>query len=322
MLLSRVAERVYWQARYLERAENMARLLHVFSALQLDLPKGTKLGWQSLIQITGHDTYFSTKYKQENERNVVKFLLAEKNGISLVDMLVSARENARTTREIMPTEAFELINDLYHFARDHAEKGLHRAERNNILEQIVSRAQQIGGLLAGSMSRDEAYSFVRLGRSLERADMTTRIIDVDAQKLMPQLEVEGAEPEAREPYDNILWMNVLRSSSAYQMYRQHVQERVNGADVAKFLLQNEQFPRSAAHNLTTLTKVLAKLPNSGKVTWQVNKTRRLVRNADLQGLMQRGLLEHLDQVQQEIGKVHYKIADTWFLPSKYALPEL
>ncbi|MGB1746058.1 MAG: alpha-E domain-containing protein [Pseudohongiellaceae bacterium] len=316
MLLSRVAERVYWQARYLERAENMARLLHVFSALQLDLPKGTKLGWQSLIQITGHDTYFSTKYKQENERNVVKFLLSEKNGISLVDMLVSARENARTTREIMPTEAFELINDLYHFARDHAEKGLHRAERNNILEQIVSRAQQIGGLLAGSMSRDEAYSFVRLGRSLERADMTTRIIDVDAQKLMPQLEVEGAEPEAREPYDNILWMNVLRSSSAYQMYRQHVQERVNGADVAKFLLQNEQFPRSAAHNLTTLTKVLAKLPNSGKVTWQVNKTRRLVRNADLQGLMQRGLLEHLDQVQQEIGKVHYKIADTWFLPSK------
>lgn len=316
MLLSRVAERVYWQARYLERAENMARLLHVFSALQLDLPKGTKLGWQSLIQITGHETYFSTKYKQENERSVVKFLLAEKNGISLVDMLVSARENARTTREIMPTEAFELINGLHHFARDHAEKGLHRAERNNILEQIVSRAQQIGGLLAGSMSRDEAYSFVRLGRSLERADMTTRIIDVDAQKLMPQLEVEGAEPEAREPYDNILWMNVLRSSSAYQMYRQHVQERVNGADVAKFLLQNEQFPRSAAHNLTTLTKVLAKLPNSGKVTWQVNKTRRLVRNADLQGLMQRGLLEHLDQVQQEIGKVHYKIADTWFLPSK------
>ena len=316
MLLSRVAERVYWQARYLERAENMARLLQVFSALQLDLPKGIKLGWQSLIQITGHDTYFSSKYKQENERNVVKFLLSEKNGITLVDMLVSARENARTTREIMPTEAFELINGLYHFVRDHAEKGLHRAERNNILEQIVSRAQQLGGMLAGSMSRDEAYSFVRLGRSLERADMTTRIIDVDAQKLMPQLEVEGAEPEAREPYDNILWMNVLRSSSAYQMYRQHVQERVNGVDVAKFLLQNEQFPRSAAHNLTTLTKVLAKLPNSGKVTWQVNKTRRLVRNADLRGLMQRGLLEHLDRVQQEIGKVHYKIADTWFLPSK------
>ena len=314
MLLSRVAERVYWQARYLERAENVARLLHVFSALQLDLPKGTKLGWQTLVQITGHEEQFVEKYKQENERNVVRFLLAERNGISLVDMLAFARENARTTREIMPTEAFELINGLYYFARDNAEAGISRAERNEILDQIVSRSQQIGGLMAGTMSRDEAYSFVRLGRSLERADMTTRIVDVDSQKLMPELEVEDAEPEAREPYENILWMNVLRSSSAYQMYRQHVRERINGEDVVRFLLQNEQFPRSAAHNLTTMTKVLRNLPNSNKVNWQVNKTRKLVRDADVNRLLRRGLVRHLDSVQKEIAQVHFKIADTWFLP--------
>tara|TARA_A100001011_G_C14236499_1_gene811253 strand:+ start:147 stop:1100 length:954 start_codon:yes stop_codon:yes gene_type:complete len=314
MLLSRVAERVYWQARYLERAENVARLLHVFSALQLDLPKGTKLGWQTLVQITGHEEQFVEKYKQENERNVVRFLLAERNGISLVDMLAFARENARTTREIMPTEAFELINGLYYFARDNAEAGISRAERNEILDQIVSRSQQIGGLMAGTMSRDEAYSFVRLGRSLERADMTTRIVDVDSQKLMPELEVEDAEPEAREPYENILWMNVLRSSSAYQMYRQHVRERINGEDVVRFLLQNEQLPRSAAHNLTTMTKVLRNLPNSNKVNWQVNKTRKLVRDADVNRLLRRGLVRHLDRVQKEIAQVHFKIADTWFLP--------
>lgn len=314
MLLSRVAERVYWQARYLERAENVARLLHVFSALQLDLPKGTKLGWQTLVQITGHEEQFVEKYKQENERNVVRFLLAERNGISLVDMLAFARENARTTREIMPTEAFELINGLYYFARDNAEAGISRAERNEIMDQIVSRSQQIGGLMAGTMSRDEAYSFVRLGRSLERADMTTRIVDVDSQKLMPELEVEDAEPEAREPYENILWMNVLRSSSAYQMYRQHVRERINGEDVVRFLLQNEQLPRSAAHNLTTMTKVLRNLPNSNKVNWQVNKTRKLVRDADVNRLLRRGLVRHLDSVQKEIAQVHFKIADTWFLP--------
>ncbi len=314
MLLSRVAERVYWQARYLERAENVARLLHVFSALQLDLPKGTKLGWQTLVQITGHEEQFVEKYKQENERNVVRFLLAERNGISLVDMLAFARENARTTREIMPTEAFELINGLYYFARDNAEAGISRAERNEILDQIVSRSQQIGGLMAGTMSRDEAYSFVRLGRSLERADMTTRIVDVDSQKLMPELEVEDAEPEAREPYENILWMNVLRFSSAYQMYRQHVRERINGEDVVRFLLQNEQLPRSAAHNLTTMTKVLRNLPNSNKVNWQVNKTRKLVRDADVNRLLRRGLVRHLDIVQKEIAQVHFKIADTWFLP--------
>jgi uncharacterized alpha-E superfamily protein len=284
MLLSRVAERVYWQARYLERAENVARLLHVFSALQLDLPKGTKLGWQTLVQITGHEEQFVEKYKQENERNVVRFLLAERNGISLVDMLAFARENARTTREIMPTEAFELINGLYYFARDNAEAGISRAERNEILDQIVSRSQQIGGLMAGTMSRDEAYSFVRLGRSLERADMTTRIVDVDSQKLMPELEVEDAEPEAREPYENILWMNVLRSSSAYQMYRQHVRERINGEDVVRFLLQNEQLPRSAAHNLT-MTKVLRNLPNSNKVNLAGEQDAKLVRDADVNRLL-------------------------------------
>jgi uncharacterized alpha-E superfamily protein len=168
--------------------------------------------------------------------------------------------------------------------------------------------------MAGTMSRDEAYSFVRLGRSLERADMTTRIVDVDSQKLMPELEVEDAEPEAREPYENILWMNVLRSSSAYQMYRQHVRERINGEDVVRFLLQNEQFPRSAAHNLTTMTKVLRNLPNSNKVNWQVNKTRKLVRDADVNRLLRRGLVRHLDSAQKEISQVHFKIADTWFLP--------
>jgi uncharacterized alpha-E superfamily protein len=109
-------------------------------------------------------------------------------------------------------------------------------------------------------------------------------------------------------------MNVLRSSSAYQMYRQHVRERINGEDVVRFLLQNEQFPRSTAHNLTTMTKVLRNLPNSNKVNWQVNKTRKLVRDADVNRLLRRGLLCHLDSVQKEIAQVHFKIADTWFLP--------
>jgi uncharacterized alpha-E superfamily protein len=159
MLLSRVAERVYWQARYLERAENVARLLHVFSALQLDLPKGTKLGWQTLVQITGHEEQFAEKYKQENERNVVRFLLAERMEFRSSICWLLLERMPVPTREIMPTEAFELINGLYYFARDNAEAGISRAERNEILDQIVSRAQQIGGLMAGTMSRDEAYSF-------------------------------------------------------------------------------------------------------------------------------------------------------------------
>ena len=112
------------------------------------------------------------------------------------------------------------------------------------------------------------------------------------------------------------YINYKKTFSLTQMYRQHVRERVKGEDVVRFLLQDEQFPRSTAHNLTTLTKVLRNLPNANKVTWQVNKTRRLVRDADINRLLKRGLLRHLDSVQQSIGQVHFKIAETWFLPFK------
>ena len=316
MLLSRVAERVYWQARYLGRAENTARLISVFSALLMDLPKGTKLGWQSLVQISGNEDGFGQRYKQAQERNVIRYLLAEDNGVSILNMLGYVRENARTTREIMPTEAFELINDLYYFAKDKLESGVDRGARHQQLDRIVNDCQQIWGLLAGTMSRDAAYSFVRMGRGLERADMTTRIVDVGSSKLLPELEVDSIAADSREPYENILWMNVLRSQSAYQMYRQHVRERVKAEEVVRFLLQNEEFPRATAHNLTTVTKVLHKLPNSSKVKWQTDKVRRLVRDADIDKLLRRGLLRYLDNVQREIAQVHLKIADTWFLPNK------
>lgn len=315
MLLSRVAERVYWQARYLERVENTARLLNVYSSLLMDLPKGAKLGWHSLVEITGTESAFAERYKLASERNVVRFLLSERNGYSIVDHLAMTRENARTTREIMPTEVFELVNHMYFLARDHAEGAVDRGPRHQLLEGIVTSCQQITGFLGGSMSRDEPYSFVRLGRSLERADMTTRIVDAGSGNLLAPLVGDDEEVMPR-PYENILWMNVLRSLSAYQMYRQNVRDRVRGEDVVKFLMQDEKFPRAVEHNLTTLTKVLAKLPNSGKVKWQVDKARRMVREADLAAYLDSGLLKYIDELQQEIASIHFKIAETWFLPNK------
>lgn len=313
MLLSRVAERVYWQARYLERVENTARLLNVFSTLLMDLPKGTKLGWHSLVEITGTEEAFGAKYKQRSERNVFKFLLAERNGYSILDFLAMTRENARTTREIMPTETFEMINNLYYHARDNAEKAVARGPRHEFLEGVIADCQQITGLLAGCMSRDDAYSFIRLGRSLERADMTTRIVDVGTGNLLQPIQEQVREGEEHVPFENILWVNILRSLSAFQMYRQHVRERVSGEDVVRFLLQNEEFPRSTAHNLTTLNKVLKKLPSSSKVKWQVDRTRRLVHSGDIEKLLAKGLLNYIDELQKATASIHFKIAETWFL---------
>ena len=314
-MLSRVAERIYWQARYLERAENTARPLGVFSTLLLDLPPGTKLSWRSLVEITGTDRAFDEKYKQASERNVMRFLLLD-SASSLLNTLENTRENARTTREIMPLEAFEQINDLFHYAKDNAADSISRGSRHKFLEEIISNCHEISGLMAGSMSRGAAYSFVRLGRSLERADMATRIVDVGSGNLLPDIGSPAKQSESNEPYENTLWMSILRSLTAYQMYRQHVKHRVNGEDVVRFLLQDDDFPRSATHALTTITKVLKHLPKNSKSTTQVTKTLGMIERGDISKLLDAGLFQYLDDLQVEIAKIHTSIVDTWFLPHK------
>ena len=314
MLLSRVAERVYWQSRYLERAENTARLLSVFSSLMMDLPPKTKLGWHSLIQIAGATEAFYEKHKVATERSVMRYMWADQNDYSISHMLVMARENARTTREVMPTEAFEHINTLYHFAKDNSLSGEKPGAKHELLEKIIASCQQLTGLISGTMSRDDTYTFISLARNIERADMTTRIVDVGSGDLLPGLTGGDISQQVLEPYENLLWMNILRSLSAYQMYRQHVQQIVNSKDVVEFLLKDGDFPRAVIYNLNELKVLLKTLPRHGKASTQVNKALRVVRTADIAMLLERGLLEHIDAMQIEIGSIHQKIAQTWFLP--------
>ncbi|MEX0617581.1 MAG: alpha-E domain-containing protein [Pseudohongiellaceae bacterium] len=315
-MLSRVAQRVYWLARYLERAENTARLLNVFSTLLLDLPRGTKVGWHTLVEITGTDGEFDERNRAADERSVIRFLLSESNGLSILNSLAMARENARTAREIIPAEAFEQINNLYIYGKENAAKGISRGPRHELLHQIICNCQQLTGLLAGTMSHNAAYSFIRIGRNLERADMTTRIVDVGSGSLLPDLtsRTDGDGP-ASEPYENILWMSVLRSISAYQMYRQHVRDRVNAEDVVMFLLQDGLFPRAVVHCLTAAQSSVEDLPHNENVLRQVALALRHAREAKIPELLDGGLFQYLDELQVQIGAVHIRIAETWFLPT-------
>lgn len=314
-MLSRVAERVYWMSRYLERAENTARLLTVYTNLLLDLPRGTKVGWHSLVLISGAHSAFEATRRPADERSVVRFLLADPNGLSLVNVLSMARENARTTREIIPAEAFEQINDLYHYIRDNAARGIARGPRHELLQEIIESCQQLTGLLAGTMSHNDAYSFIRIGRYLERADMTTRIVDVGSGSLLPDMtrRAEG-DINPAEPYENILWMSVLRSISAYQMYRQHVRDRVNAEDVVMFLMQDTQFPRAVVHCLQHVQNCIAKLPNHENAQRQVAAALRRAQDARIPTLLADGLFQFIDELQVEVATIHEQVAGTWFLP--------
>lgn len=314
-MLSRVAERIYWLSRYAERAENTARLISVYSTLMLDVPRGTRVGWHTLTAITGCHEQFEQRYKEAEERNVMRFLLVDtSNPAAIMHSLEHARENARSTREIIPSEAWELLNNLYHYGKEQSGKAVSRKGRHPFLQEVIAHVQQFTGLLAGTMSHNDAYDFMRLGRNLERADMTTRIVDVGASSILPALAERIDDEEALEPFSDILWMSVLTSLSAYQMYRQHVRDRVNAEDVALFLLQDEQFPRSVASCLSVLEVCLQSLPRSDDVLRSVAGMRRLIKETKMNELPKDRLHEFIDQLQQEIATIHNQIAETWFLP--------
>lgn len=315
-MLSRVAERIYWLGRYLERAENTARLLTVYSNLLLDLPRGARVGWHTLVEITGTDEDFDVKHKETDERSVNRFLISDlSNYSSIISSISLARENARTTREVIPTETWEQINNLYLFTRDHMGKATARGSRHQFLQDIIAHCQQITGLLAGAMSHNSGYNFLRIARSLERADMTTRIVDVGSLTLVPSLMKSGSQADQpARPFSNMIWMSVLHSISAYQMYRQHVLDRVNGEDVVTFLLQDVQFPRAVFHCLSVLRGCLESLPNNHATLQQVAITLKHVQEADIPNLLESGLLEYIDELQVEIAGIHARISETWFLP--------
>ncbi|SEP00004.1 alpha-E domain-containing protein [Aquisalimonas asiatica] len=305
-MLSRVAERVYWMGRYLERAESMARLVSAHSNEVMDLPVSMRGGWESLADITGARDAFAGHYKNYDERNVVKFLLADTfNPGSVLTSVRAARENVRTTRELLPTEAWEDMNRLYLYVRDHVQRSLARRHRFEFLHTVVFRCQQISGALAGTMSHDSAYDFVRLGQSLERADMTTRIVDSAVAVLMPREDIP-------EEYANVLWVHVLKSLSAYQMYRQHVHPRVVSHDVVRFLLQDTPFPRSVDHNITVAEACIQALPRNEATLRRVGRLQRRINEAEPRDMSMDDLHAYIDVLQAGIGEIHEQLTSTWF----------
>jgi len=314
-MLARVVENVYWLARYLERAENTARIIGVNTNLLLDLPGGIAPGWLPLVDISGNRAEFDAHFQDHKgtkgeERDVVHFLIAEKdNPGSICSSLHSARENARTLREILPTEAWELLNGFFaDFTKD-LSTGLNKRTRFEFLKRIVITLQTIAGMLDGTMNRNDAHTFLTLGRNLERADMTSRIVDVRSAQLLP-----AETPELR-PFETVQWMSVLKSLSGYQMYRLKMRTRVRRTDVLQFLLRDDQFPRSCQFCLSQLEASLTPLPRSEGVLEVVDTARRFVERASLSTLDQPGLHELIDKIQLRIHDVHDGIASNYF-PSR------
>ena len=308
-MLSRVAENIYWLARYVERAENTARLVRVNSHLVLDTPSGITPGWDPLVDITGLRNQFEKIEREPNERNVVRFLIGDAhNSGSIISSLAAARENCRTVREVFPRSSWEKLNELYLFAKENIQSGLTKGGRDAFLDGIITGSQQITGLLGSVMYRDEAWHFARIGRNLERADMTTRIIDVRSTDLFPNDLLESRS------LDTLQWISVLRSMSGYQIYRRHVAIRVSRTDVLNFLFHDSSFPRSFLHCINAVDESIARLENTGPALRSIRAIKRKLRQINVGEMNQASLHEFIDELQIGIIELHGGLAEAYFPP--------
>jgi uncharacterized alpha-E superfamily protein len=309
-MLSRVADNLYWLGRYLQRSENTARLINVNALLMLDLPRRFKLGWAPLIAIVGADETFRKHYSEATEEDVVRFLIADtRNPGSINSSLFHAREILRTVRDTVPRDAWERLNDVYFYVQERAEGSVGSAQRQSFLGEVITGTLLLDGVLISSMSHDVGYQFLRIGSLLEQADMTTRILDVRTIGISR----EPSDPDL-SPFENIVWMSVLRSLTAYQMYRRTMKTRVSGAGVLRFLLQNRQFPRSVMFCLSAVASTLPLLPDNRKIERAIERTRALVRDANIDALLKAegGVPRLMDEIQIGLGDLHAALSEAYF----------
>lgn len=308
VLLARTADRLYWGARYIERAEDTARIVRAYNDLVVDFPSVELLRWEPLAALTGSATSVAVPPEDPSgERTIVRHLIADaEHPGSIISTVTLARENLRTTREVMPREAWQAVNHLSQYVSATASGAVERQLRDRFLVRVVEISRRLDGILESTMSRSHAYCMLRLGRLVERADMTTRVLGVAAAGIL-QLEATDHEASAN---DEIRWMNVLRSVSALQMYQLVVRGPIDGNTVVRFLLSHASFPRSVQGCFDDIRSVLQGLPSPDEVLARLDATEAVLAAA-YPTAAAAPLDAAMDRVQIAIGQLDQAIRDRY-----------
>jgi len=242
-LLSRVATSLFWMSRYIERAENVARIVDVNLQSMLDHHgidgRPSEERWRPVVESTGDNALYSTLYGEATGANVTEFLTFRADcPNSIITCIAEARENARTVREQLCREAWEEINRLYLFMRSQRARELYKSSPAEFFNEIKNSSLYFQGLTAATVSRTEGWHFMEIGKYLERADKTTRILDIRHHHLTSQGDGRADDPAAPG------WGGILRSCTAWDAYRQVYASNVSPRRVTEFLLLSDEFPRS------------------------------------------------------------------------------
>ena len=315
VMLSRVAHSLYWMSRYIERAENVARLLEVNLQFVLDFQgvddTAHKEHWDSILASSEDQALFATLHDVADSRSVTDFLALDlRNPNSILSCVYSARENARMIRDQISIEMWQTINELFLFlkARDTAE--IWAAGPYEFFQEIKRHSHLFQGLTESTYSRNEGWEFIQFGKLIERADKTTRILDVKYHILLPSADDVGGA------VDTAQWQAVLRSASALESYHRFYVHEILPWKVAEFLIFSESFPRSLHYCVTQIDGFLCRiLAESGtrRRTAAGRAASRLL--ADLQSLtitdvLEQGLHEFLIEIQKSLDRIGDEVIQT------------
>lgn len=311
-MLSRVADSIYWLNRYVERAENVARFIDVNLNLILDSPPGVAEQWEPLIFTTGDRKIFQERYGQATAENVIQFLSFDSSyPNSILSCLQQARENARSIREAISSEMWEQVNAFYLMVKEaNPEKML--SNLHDFFAQVKLSSHLFAGITDATMTHNEGWHFGRIGQFLERADKTSRILDVKYFILLPSVKDIGT------PLDEIQWMALLKSASAYEMYRKSKQHRIIPNRVAEFLILDREFPRSIKFCLSQVSESLYQITGTptgncqNSVERALGRLRAELEYTTIEEIINIGLHQFLDKLQININDVSEKIFESFF----------
>jgi uncharacterized alpha-E superfamily protein len=312
-MLSRVADSIYWLNRYIERAENVARFIDVNLKLIMEMPIGIAQQWEPLITTTGDLAIFQERYGQATAENVIHLLSFDPSyPNSILSCLRSARENARSVREIISTEMWEQINSFYLFVNEAAMNQSLAAMHHEFFAEVKMSSHLFAGVTDATMTHNEGWHFGQVGRFLERADKTSRILDVKYFILLPSVKDIGTT------LDEIEWMSLLKSASAYEMYRKTGQHRITPTQVAEFLILNREFPRSIQFCLLQAERSIFQIAGTPLGSWtnllerSLGQLRSELDYLTIEEIIQSGLHEFLDRFQQRLNDVSKNLFQTFF----------
>ncbi len=313
-MLSRTADHLFWMARYTERAENTARMLdvRVQNALLPQSALAAEQGWRALLGISELEPAFNAKYPALTQNNVIDFMARNPdNPSSIANCLTAARENARAVRGTLTTEVWETENATWIELQQHLKGKLPENSPGKFFEWVKHRSHLSRGVTLGTMLQDDAFSFIRLGTFLERADNTARILDV---KFLAAQGSDADEPGGQPEF--YYWAALLRSVSAFEIYRKVYRDVITPVRVAELLILHPKLPRSLMACMDGVVATLEDIRNdiSADTERFAGKLRAELQFARIEDILEEGLHSYLTRFLECINELGGRISSDFLVP--------